>query len=95
MSKEELAIEIDKMLKTPIIKLENSPFKKADIADSVKKVISTHMRKSVLETHTRLDGRKPSEVRPVRATAPILPRAHGSALFERGVTQVLSIATLG
>lgn len=72
----------------------NTP-KMGDIADSVKKVISEHMRKSVIETHTRLDGRKPSEVRPVRATAPILPRTHGSALFERGVTQVLSITTLG
>jgi polyribonucleotide nucleotidyltransferase len=53
------------------------------------------MRKTVIETHTRLDGRKCDEVRPVRATAPILPRTHGSALFERGVTQVLSITTLG
>lgn len=67
----------------------------ADIADSVKKVISEHMRKTVIETHTRLDGRKCDEVRPVRATAPILPRTHGSALFERGVTQVLSVTTLG
>jgi polyribonucleotide nucleotidyltransferase len=75
-------------------KESNAP-KMADIADSVKKVISEHMRKTVIETHTRLDGRKCSEVRPVRATAPILPRTHGSALFERGVTQVLSITTLG
>jgi polyribonucleotide nucleotidyltransferase len=67
----------------------------SDIADSVKKVISEHMRKTVIETHTRLDGRACSEVRPVRASAPILPRTHGSALFERGVTQVLSITTLG
>ncbi len=72
----------------------NTP-KMGDIADSVKKVISEHMRKTVIETHTRLDGRKCDEVRPVRATAPILPRTHGSALFERGVTQVLSITTLG
>jgi polyribonucleotide nucleotidyltransferase len=75
-------------------KESNTP-KMADIADSVKKVISEHMRKTVIETHTRLDGRKCSEVRPVRASAPILPRTHGSALFERGVTQVLSITTLG
>lgn len=72
----------------------NTP-KMADIADSVKKVISSHMRSTVLTTKTRLDGRKCDEVRPVRATAPILPRTHGSALFERGVTQVLSVTTLG
>ena len=65
------------------------------IADSVKKIISTHMRKTVLGTGSRLDGRRSDEVRPVRATAPILPRTHGSALFERGVTQVLSVTTLG
>ena len=53
------------------------------------------MRKTVIETRTRLDGRATDEVRPVRASAPILPRAHGSTLFERGVTQVLSVTTLG
>ena len=53
------------------------------------------MRKTVLKTGSRLDGRRADEVRPVRSTAPILPRTHGSALFERGVTQVLSITTLG
>ena len=53
------------------------------------------MRKTILETQTRLDGRRCDEVRPVRATAPILSRTHGSTLFERGVTQVLSITTLG
>lgn len=72
----------------------NTP-KMGDIADSVKKVVSTHMRKTVLETKTRLDGRRPDEVRPVLAGAGILPRTHGSALFERGVTQVLSVTTLG
>lgn len=70
-------------------------FSLGEIADAVKEIIKTHMRKTVLETQSRLDGRKPNEVRPVRATAPILPRTHGSALFERGVTQVLSITTLG
>ncbi len=72
----------------------NTP-KMGDIADSVKWVIQEHMRAKILETKTRLDGRRCDEVRPVRASAPILPRTHGSALFERGVTQVLSVATLG
>lgn len=67
----------------------------ADIADSVKYIVKTHMRKTVLETRTRLDGRKTNEVRPVRASASILPCTHGSALFERWVTQVLSVTTLG
>lgn len=58
-------------------------------------MVQDHMRKTILETRTRLDGRRCDEVRPVRATAPILPKTHGSTLFERGVTQVLSITTLG
>lgn len=72
----------------------NTP-KMSDIADAVKKVVSTHMRKTVLEKKVRLDGRKLDEVRPVQASASILPRAHGSALFERWVTQALSVTTLG
>ncbi len=72
----------------------NTP-KMADIAESVKDVVKNHMRKNVLATRTRLDGRGTDDVRPVRASAPILSRTHGSALFERGVTQVLSITTLG
>jgi polyribonucleotide nucleotidyltransferase len=72
----------------------NTP-KMGDIADSVKWVIQDHMRATILNTQTRLDGRRCDEVRPVRTSAPILPRTHGSALFERGVTQVLSVATLG
>ncbi len=79
-------LEYDKETNTP---------KMGDIADSVKDMVKTDMRKTVLATRTRLDGRSTDEVRPVRATAPILPRTHGSALFERGVTQVLSITTLG
>jgi polyribonucleotide nucleotidyltransferase len=75
-------------------KESNTP-KMGDIADSVKGVIQEHMRATILNTRTRLDGRRCDEVRPVRASAPILPRTHGSALFERGVTQVLSVATLG
>lgn len=85
---EEVAIklEYDKETNTP---------KMGDIADSVKWMVQDHMRKTILETQTRLDGRRCDEVRPVRATAPILSRTHGSTLFERGVTQVLSITTLG
>ena len=44
---------------------------------------------------SRLDGRKPDEVRTVNAEVGLLPRTHGSALFTRGETQVLSIVTLG
>lgn len=69
--------------------------KDGDIAEAVKHTVKEAMRAKVLSTKTRLDGRALDQVRPVRASASILPRTHGSGLFERGVTQVLSVATLG
>ena len=52
-------------------------------------------RRMVLEDNTRVDGRKTDEIRPISCEAGILPRTHGSGLFNRGETQVLSIITLG
>jgi polyribonucleotide nucleotidyltransferase len=60
------------------------------------KDITKHvMRRQVVEQNLRIDGRKLDEVRSVSAEVGLLPRVHGSALFNRGLTQVLSIATLG
>ena len=53
------------------------------------------MRTKVLEEGLRIDGRKPDEVRPITCQVGVLPRAHGSALFTRGETQVLAVTTLG
>jgi polyribonucleotide nucleotidyltransferase len=53
------------------------------------------LRAQVLDTGLRVDGRKPTEVRAISIDAPILPRAHGSALFTRGQTQALVAITLG
>ena len=53
------------------------------------------MRKRVVEEGIRMDGRKADELRPVSAVVGILPTVHGSGLFQRGETQVLSVATLG
>ena len=53
------------------------------------------MRAQVLDTGLRADGRRCDEIRPITVETTLLPRAHGSALFTRGTTQVLSIATLG
>ncbi len=55
----------------------------------------TSLRAQVLDTGLRVDGRKPTEVRAISIDAPILPRAHGSALFTRGQTQALVAITLG
>jgi polyribonucleotide nucleotidyltransferase len=66
-----------------------------DIADLVGDVEYNGMRNQVLNTGERVDGRSPKEIRPITIEAGILPRAHGSALFTRGQTQALAVATLG
>lgn len=53
------------------------------------------MRQMILERRVRIDGRSLGEIRPVSCQVGLLPRTHGSALFTRGETQVLTVATLG
>ncbi|MDD5213117.1 MAG: polyribonucleotide nucleotidyltransferase [Candidatus Gracilibacteria bacterium] len=65
------------------------------IAELVYKRVKEVMRKNVLENSRRLDGRALDEVRQIKGEVGLLPRTHGSALFQRGMTQALSIATLG
>jgi polyribonucleotide nucleotidyltransferase len=81
---------------------EDDPVKVAATANSkaignvFKDVTKKMMRKQILEDGVRVDGRKLDEVRPVSCRVGVLPsRVHGSALFNRGLTQVLSAATLG
>ena len=59
------------------------------------KLIKDEVRRLITEEKIRPDGRKPDEIRPLSSEAGILSRTHGSALFTRGQTQVLSICTLG
>lgn len=53
------------------------------------------VRERILETGRHLDGRRANEIRPISCEVGILPRTHGSGLFSRGETQVLTITTLG
>ncbi|MBR9989998.1 MAG: polyribonucleotide nucleotidyltransferase [Gemmatimonadetes bacterium] len=53
------------------------------------------MRRQIVEKGVRSDGRKPDEVRSITSEVGVLPRTHGSALFTRGQTQALAVATLG
>jgi polyribonucleotide nucleotidyltransferase len=57
--------------------------------------IDEQITKAILEREQRIDGRKMDEIRPLSAKIDLLPRTHGSGLFSRGETQVLSIVTLG
>jgi polyribonucleotide nucleotidyltransferase len=60
-----------------------------------KAVQSAAMRAAILNGGARADGRAPGDVRPIASRAGLLPRTHGSALFTRGETQALAVATLG
>jgi polyribonucleotide nucleotidyltransferase len=53
------------------------------------------IRTAILERGQRVDGRSPKDIRPIRIDVGVIPRVHGSGLFHRGQTQVLSITTLG
>lgn len=61
----------------------------------LKKLYKKLMKELVLKLGKRADGRKMDQIRPLSAQIGVIPRIHGSAIFKRGATQVLSIATLG
>ncbi len=60
-----------------------------------KSIEKTTMRRMIVNESLRPDGRTPSEIRPISCDVSLLPRTHGSGLFTRGLTQALSITTLG
>ncbi len=66
-----------------------------EIKPASRTVLKHVMRKRVVEEGIRMDGRGPADLRPVSAEVDIIPTAHGSALFQRGETQVLNVCTLG
>ncbi|MGN1352203.1 MAG: polyribonucleotide nucleotidyltransferase [Clostridia bacterium] len=68
---------------------------KVDIADSLYKLEKKCVREMILKEHKRPDGRAIDEIRPLSCRVGLLPRTHGSAVFTRGQTQVLTVATLG
>ena len=70
-------------------------FTRNQIAEGFKNVVKGEVRRRILEEGVRPDGRSLSEIRPIACEVGTLPRTHGSGLFTRGQTQVLSIATLG
>ncbi|MCD6361546.1 MAG: polyribonucleotide nucleotidyltransferase [Armatimonadetes bacterium] len=74
---------------------EQYPDIHAQIGEVLEKVMRTEMRKLLLSEKVRVDGRAPDEIRPLYTEVGLLPRTHGSALFTRGETQVLSLTTLG
>ena len=65
------------------------------VHDVLETIVSEEVRRLITEEKVRPDGRKVDEIRPLDAQIDLLPRVHGSAMFTRGQTQVISICTLG
>jgi polyribonucleotide nucleotidyltransferase len=77
-------------------KLKNDdPLRSRQISSIFFNIEKDEVRKIILEKNVRADGRKPDQIRPISSTVGLLPRTHGSALFTRGETQALVVATLG
>src|SRR5699024_12430143 len=58
-------------------------------------IVKAEVRRLITDEKVRPDGRQPDEIRPLSSRLGILPRTHGSGVFTRGHTQVLSVCTLG
>lgn len=65
------------------------------VAEGFDEVVKKELRRLVLQENKRADGRSPQQVRPIWIESNLLPKPHGSAVFSRGETQVLGVATLG
>ena len=74
---------------------EEFPEREDEIGEAFHDILRREVRAMILNEEVRPDFRRPDEIRPVSCEAGIIPRVHGSGLFTRGQTQVLSIATLG
>ena len=70
-------------------------FTSQKIKEGFKAVLKYEVRRRILEQGIRPDGRTTAEIRPISCEVGLLPRTHGTGLFTRGITQVLSIVTLG
>ncbi len=74
---------------------EQFPERESEIDDAIYKLQKYVVRRWILDEGKRVDGRNLNQIRPLAAEVGILPRAHGSGMFTRGQTQVLTVATLG
>jgi polyribonucleotide nucleotidyltransferase len=82
-------------LKKELVESLGETFSEDDIVNALESRIKAEIRSHLLNKGERVDGRKIDEVRPISCEVGLLPRTHGSALFTRGQTQVLTITTLG
>jgi polyribonucleotide nucleotidyltransferase len=92
-AREDATAEVLDQLSTELT--EEFPERLREIRLALEKQAYEELRRLVLDEGRRPDGRGPEEIRPVSCAVGLLPRTHGSALFTRGQTQVMSVVTLG
>ena len=74
---------------------EPAPYPAKEVNAAFEKLLKQEVRQGILQDGIRPDGRRPNQIRPIWSEVGYLPRAHGSAIFTRGQTQVVTAATLG
>ncbi len=82
-------------LKKEMVEAFTGTYEPLDVAEAFEYQVKSEMRAMILNEGRRADGRDTVTIRPITCEVSLLPRAHGSGLFTRGETQVLTIATLG
>ncbi len=74
---------------------EEFPERAGEVKAAIRALTKKLVRKRIVEEGVRIDGRGTADIRPLSAEVDLFPTAHGSALFQRGETQVLNVTTLG
>jgi len=87
--------EANKAIRAELVERFGEQFTPSELGDALYNVIKKAMRQQILEEGRRADGRDVKQIRDLDIHVGVLPRTHGSGLFKRGETQVLTIATLG
>ena len=94
-SRQSAIAELRDTVNAELVAEDASPDERTAVSSAFKSVESDIVRGGILDTSKRIDGRGLADVRQIVAEAGVLPRTHGSALFTRGETQALVVATLG
>ena len=87
--------ELMRQVRTAVLEALGEQYSPEDLKAALESHLKGLVRNRIVDDSVRPDGRRPDEIRPISTEVSLLPRTHGSGLFTRGETQVLTIATLG
>ncbi|MBT3363063.1 MAG: polyribonucleotide nucleotidyltransferase [Chloroflexi bacterium] len=82
-------------LKSSVVEKTGESYDKRSVLDAIESKWKNYVRAKILKEQQRPDGRNMTQVRPLSCDVGLMPRPHGSGLFKRGATQVLTLTTLG